>query len=141
DADEQQIDFPIVYCNAKAGIASLQYEPGQPLAGDTLAPLLDLLLERIPAPMYEPDHPLQALVTNLDASPYVGRLAICRVVNGTLRRGDTVAWCRVDGSVEKGKVTELYASRALERVDVAEAGPGEIVAVAGFPEITIGETL
>ena len=84
DADERQIDFPIVYCNAKAGIASLHYEPGRPLEGDTLAPLLDLLLERIPAPTYEPGHPLQALVTNLDASPYVGRLAICRVRNGTI---------------------------------------------------------
>ncbi len=84
---------------------------------------------------------MQALVTNLDASPYVGRLAICRVHNGTLRRGETVAWCRLDGSVQRGKVTELYSSKALERVDTEEAGPGEIVAVAGFAEVTIGETL
>ena len=85
--------------------------------------------------------PLQALVTNLDASPYLGRLAICRVHNGTLRRGDTVAWCRIDGSVQRGKVTELYSSKALERVETDEAGPGEIVAVAGFADVTIGETL
>jgi len=141
DADEQQIDFPIVYCNAKAGIASLHYEPGQPLAGDTLAPLLDLLLQRIPAPTYEPDHPLQALVTNLDASPYVGRLAICRVRNGTIRKGQQIAWCRADGSIQKATVAELYVTDALDRVDAPEAGPGEIIAVAGIADVTIGETL
>ena len=95
----------------------------------------------MPPPQYDPEVPLQALVTNLDASPYLGRLGICRVYNGTLRRGDTVAWCRLDGSVQRGKVTELFASKALERVETEEAGPGEIVAVAGFPEVTIGETL
>jgi GTP-binding protein len=137
DADEHQVGFPVLYANARAGWAST--EPNT--VGTDLVPLFDAIVSNVPAPVYEPDHPLQALVTNLDASPYVGRLAICRVHQGTLRRGDTVAWCRVDGSVEKGKVTELYASRALERVDVDEAGPGEIVAVAGFPEITIGETL
>jgi GTP-binding protein len=141
DADEQQIDFPIVYCNAKAGIASLHYEPGQPLAGDTLAPLLDLLLQRIPAPTYEPDHPLQALVTNLDASPYVGRLAICRVRNGTITKGQQIAWCRADGSIQKATVAELYVTDALDRVDAPEAGPGEIIAVAGIADVTIGETL
>src|SRR5580693_8754070 len=87
DADEHQIEFPIVYCNAKAGIASLHYEPGKEIEEKNLAPLLDLLLERIPAPTYDPEHPLQALVTNLDASPYVGRLAICRVRHGTIRKG------------------------------------------------------
>jgi GTP-binding protein len=137
DADEHQVGFPVLYANARAGWATT--EPNT--VGTDLVPLFDTIVTNVPAPVYEPDHPLQALVTNLDASPYVGRLAICRVHQGTLRRGDTVAWCRVDGTVEKGKVTELYASRALERVDVAEAGPGEIVAVAGFPEITIGETL
>ena len=141
DADEQQIDFPIVYCNAKAGVASLHYEPGQPLEGDTLAPLLDLLLERIPAPTYDPEHPLQALVTNLDASPYVGRLAICRVRNGTIRKGQQIAWCRADGSIRKATVAELYVTDALDRVDAPEAGPGEIIAVAGIAEVTIGETL
>jgi GTP-binding protein len=141
DADEQQIDFPIVYCNAKAGIASLHYETGQPLEGDTLEPLLDLLLQRIPAPTYEPDHPLQALVTNLDASPYVGRLAICRVRNGTISKGQQIAWCRADGSNQKATVAELYVTDALDRVDAPQAGPGEIIAVAGIAEVTIGETL
>jgi GTP-binding protein len=141
DADEHQIEFPIVYCNAKAGIASLQYEAGRPLEGSTLAPLLDLLLERIPAPMYDPDHPLQALVTNLDASPYVGRLAICRVRHGTIRKGQQIAWCRADGTIGRVQVAELYVTDALERVDAPEAGPGEIIAVAGIAEVTIGETL
>jgi len=141
DADEQQIEFPIVYCNAKAGVASLEYEPGAKLEQGDLAPLLDLLLERIPAPTYEPEHPLQALVTNLDASPYVGRLAICRVRNGTIRKGQQLAWCRADGEVQRAQVAELYVTDALERVDAAEAGPGEIIAVAGIAEVTIGETL
>jgi GTP-binding protein len=141
DADEQQIDFPIVYCNAKAGVAALSYEPGKPLQGETLAPLLDLLLEHIPAPTYEPEHPLQALVTNLDASPYVGRLAICRVRNGTIKKGQQIAWCRADGSIRKVTVAELYVTDALDRVDAPEAGPGEIIAVAGIAEVTIGETL
>jgi GTP-binding protein len=137
DADEHQVGFPVLYANARAGWASTDPDT----VGTDLVPLFDTIVHSVPAPVYDPDAPLQALVTNLDASPYVGRLAICRVHNGTLRRGDTVAWCRVDGTVEKGKVTELYASRALERIDVDEAGPGEIVAVAGFPEVTIGETL
>ena len=137
DADESQIEFPIVYCNAKAGRAGLAVDD---LAAD-LKPLLDLLVTTIPAPVYEEGHPLQALVTNLDASPYVGRLAICRVRNGTIRKGQQVAWCRADGTVERAKVTELYVTEALDRVEAAEAGPGDIVAVAGIPEVTIGETL
>ena len=142
DADEQQIEFPIVYCNARAGIATLDYDAGEPPPSEgTLAPLLDLLLEHIPAPTYDPDHPLQALVTNLDASPYMGRLAICRVRNGTISEGQQLAWCRADGSIERAQVAELYVTEALERVDATEAGPGEIIAVAGIPEITIGETL
>jgi GTP-binding protein len=141
DADEEQIEFPIVYCNARAGIATLEHDPANVPTEGTLVPLLDLLLERIPAPMYDPDHPLQALVTNLDASPYVGRLAICRVRNGSIKRGQQVAWCRADGSVERAQVAELYVTDALDRVDAAEAGPGEIIAVAGIAEITIGETL
>jgi GTP-binding protein TypA/BipA len=142
DADEEQIEFPIVYCNARAGIATLEHDPGgaTPTEG-TLAPLLDLLVEHIPAPTYDPEHPLQALVTNLDASPYVGRLAICRVRNGSIKRGQQVAWCRADGSIERAQVSELYVTDALERVDAPEAGPGEIIAVAGIAEITIGETL
>src|ERR1700757_2132405 len=123
DADESQIEFPIVYTNAKAGWASL--EPG--VEGTDLQPLLELLLEHVPAPSYDPDHPLQAHVTNLDASPYVGRLAICRVRHGTIRRGEAIAWCRADGSVERVRVTELYVTEALERVEAAEAGPGEII--------------
>jgi GTP-binding protein len=144
DADETQIDFPIVYCNAKAGVAALHYDPalpgGIPSEG-TLAPLLDLLLERIPAPKYDPEHPLQALVTNLDASPYVGRLAICRVRHGSIRKGQQIAWCRADGSIKRVQVAELYVTDALNRVDAPEAGPGEIIAVAGIAEVTIGETL
>jgi GTP-binding protein TypA/BipA len=141
DADEEQIEFPIVYCNARAGIATLEHDPANVPTEGTLAPLLDLLLERIPAPMYDPDHPLQALVTNLDASPYVGRLAICRVRNGSIKLGQQIAWCRADGSIERAQVSELYVTDALDRVDAPEAGPGEIIAVAGIAEITIGETL
>jgi len=137
DADESQIDFPIVYCNARAGQASL--DEGVP--GESLEPLLDLLLEHIPAPAYEEGHPLQAHVTNLDASPYVGRLALCRVHHGSIRKGQAVAWCRADGRVERAQVGELYVTDALDRVEAEEAGPGEIIAVAGIPEITIGETL
>ena len=142
DADEEQIEFPIVYCNARAGIATREYDAGVAVPTEgTLAPLLDLLVERIPAPMYDPEHPLQALVTNLDASPYVGRLAICRVRNGSIKRGQQVAWCRADGTIERVQVSELYVTDALERVDAPEAGPGEIIAVAGIADITIGETL
>jgi GTP-binding protein len=137
DADEGQIDFPIVYTNARAGWASM--DPDVP--GSDLKPLFELLLDRIPAPTYDEDHPLQALVTNLDASPYVGRLAICRIRHGKLAKGETVAWCRADGSIERVRITELYVSEALDRVDAAAAGPGEIVAIAGLPGVTIGETL
>jgi GTP-binding protein TypA/BipA len=141
DADEQQIEFPIVYCNAKAGVASLSYDPGQPIQEPDLAPLMDLLLERIPAPTHDPEHPLQAYVTNLDASAYVGRLAICRVRHGTIRKGQQIAWCRADGSIRRAQVAELYVTDALDRVDAPDAGPGEIIAVAGIAEVTIGETL
>jgi len=137
DADESQIEFPIVYTNARAGQASL--DPEKP--GTSLQPLLELLIDRVPAPEYEPDHPLQAHVTNLDASPYVGRIAICRVRNGEIRRGETVAWCRADGTVERVRITELYVTEALDRVDAAQARAGDIISVAGIPEITIGETL
>src|SRR3954451_12008929 len=137
DADESQIEFPIVYCNARAGRAGLSADA----LADDLRPLFEVLLAAIPAPVYEEGHPLQALVTNLDASPYVGRLAICRVREGTIRRGQQVAWCRSDGRIERAKVTDLYVTEALDRADAAEAGPGELVAVAGIPEVTIGETL
>jgi GTP-binding protein len=137
DADESQIEFPIVYTNARSGQAGLRPDELE----DDLRPLFELLLERIPAPEYDPKHPLQALVTNLDASPYVGRLALARVQHGTIRKGQQVAWCRADGTIERAKVTELYVAEALDRVEADEAGPGEIVAVAGLPEVTIGETL
>ena len=137
DADESQIDFPVVYCNARAGAATL--DPDE--RGENLKPLFELLVTHIPAPRYDPDHPLQALVTNLDASPYVGRVAICRIHHGWIRRGQQVAWCRHDGTVERVKVTELYLTESLVRVQADEAGPGEIIAVAGIPDVTIGETL
>jgi GTP-binding protein len=137
DADETQIDFPIIYTNAKAGWAST--DPATP--GSDLKPLFEMLLEHIPAPAADAAHPLQAWVTNLDASPYVGRLALCRVRNGRIRKGQQIAWCRADGSVERAKVGELYITEALERVAVEEAGAGEIIAVAGIEDITIGETL
>jgi GTP-binding protein len=136
-ATEGQIDFPIVYTNARAGWASLDPD----VAGADLKPLCELVLEHIPAPVYEDGHPFQALVTNLDASPYVGRLAICRVRNGTVRRGQPVAWCRTDGSIERARITELYTTDALDRVAVGEAGPGDVIAVAGLPDVTLGETL
>ena len=139
DADESQIEFPIVYCNAKAGTASLDPDPTE--LGPDLQPLLDLILGHIPPPVYEEGQPLQALVTNLDASPYVGRLALCRVQQGTIRRAQEIAWCRADGTIERAKVTELYVTEALDRVEAEEAGPGELIAVAGIPEVMIGETL
>ena len=137
DADHDQIDFPIVYANAREGWASL--DPA--VTGETLEPLFRLLVERIPAPTYEDGHPLQALVTNLDRSPYLGRLAMCRVRQGTITRSQPVAWCRADGSIERVKVTDLFVTEALSRVPAESAGPGEIIAVAGLDEVTIGETL
>ena len=136
-ADEHQISFPVLYANARAGQASTDPQT----LGTDLKPLFDAIVSVVPAPGYEPGHSLQALVTNLDASPYLGRLAICRVHNGTLHLGDAVAWCRLDGSVQRVKVTELFTTVALERRTTLEAGPGEIVAVAGIAEVTIGETL
>src|SRR5438067_7000871 len=137
DADESQIEFPIVYANARAGHAGLSPDELAP----SLGPLFDTLLATIPPPAYDPDHPLQAHVTNLDASPYVGRLALCRIRQGTLRKGAPIAWCRADGTIEGARVTELYVTEALDRVPADEAGPGEIVAIAGLPEVTIGETI
>src|SRR5690349_18916055 len=137
DADESQIEFPIVYANAREGRAGLAPDELAP----SLGPLFDTLLATIPPPAHDPDHPLQALVTNLDASPYVGRLALLRVQHGTIRKGEQVAWCRADGSIEPARVTELYVTEALDRVPADEAGPGEIVALAGLPEVTIGETI
>ena len=142
DATEDQIDFPIVYCAAKAGRASLE-RPADGAMPDSpnLEPLVETLLATIPAPTFVEGAPLQAHVTNLDASPYLGRLALCRVHEGTIRKGQQVAWCRADGSVERAKVAELLITEALERVPTDSAGPGDIIAVAGLPDITIGETL
>ena len=137
DADEDQIDFPILYACARDGWATTV--KGE--VGTDLQPLFATILESIPAPVYEEDGPLQALVCNLDASPYLGRLAICRVIAGTMTKGQQVAWCRVDGTIERAKVTELAIAEALDRVPVDSVGPGEIVAVAGIDQITIGETL
>ncbi len=137
DADEHQIDFPILFANARAGWASTDKDK----EGTDLEPLFETMLTHIPAPHFDPDAPLQAIVSNLDASPYLGRLAICRVHNGTLKKGATVAWCKIDGTIERTRITELYVTDALDRVDTAEAGPGEIAAVAGMATITIGETL
>jgi len=142
DADEEQINFPVVYASAKAGRASLNRpeDAGMPDA-ENLVPLFKTILNTVPAPHYDPDMPLQAHVTNLDSSPYLGRLALCRIHNGTLRKGQQVAWCRTDGTITRAKVVELLVTEALERVPADSAGPGEIVAVAGIEGITLGETL
>ncbi|HVW82242.1 MAG TPA: translational GTPase TypA [Mycobacteriales bacterium] len=142
DADERQIDFPIVYCQAKTGQASLNRpEDGSSPDSPNLEPLFQVLRDTIPAPTYDETAPLQAHVTNLDASPYLGRLALCRIHNGEMKKGQTVAWCKADGSIEQVRLTELLGTVALERVPIETAGPGDIVAIAGIPEITIGETL
>ena len=142
DDASDALDFPIVYASAKAGRASLN-QPADSEMPDSpnLEPLFETILEHVPAPSYEENATLQAHVTNLDASPYLGRLALCRVVAGELKRGQQVAWCRHDGSVQNVKLTELLVTEALERVPAESAGPGDIVAIAGIPEITIGETL
>src|SRR5256885_2212531 len=134
DADEDQIEFPILYTNARAGWASTE----EGVDGTDLRPLFELIQSTVPAPTYSDGAPLQALVTNLDASPYVGRLALCRVHEGTIRRGQTVAWCRRDGDIEQVKITELYITEGMERLDADEAGPGEIMALAGLAPGMIG---
>jgi len=137
-----QLDFPIVYASARAGRASLtRPENGGMPDEDSLESLFAAILETIPAPLYDDEAPLQAHVTNLDASPFLGRLALCRVRNGTIKKGQQAAWCRADGTVERVKITELLMTEALERKPVDSAGPGDIIALAGIPEITIGETL
>ena len=142
DATEKQIDFPIVYTSAKAGRASLTRtaDGGMP-EEENLEPLFKTLLETVPAPQYDPEKPLQAHVTNLDASPYLGRLALCRVHQGYIKKGQQVAWMKIDGTVERAKVVELLITKNLNRVPADSAGPGDIIAVAGIPGITIGETL
>jgi GTP-binding protein len=139
DADHDQIDFPILYADGRAGWASP--DPAAPAGEGDLGPLFELLVAHIPPPTYDDGLPLQALVTNLDRSPYLGRLALCRVRQGTIAKGRPVAWCRADGTVERVKVSELFVTEGLERVAAEEAGPGEIIAVAGLDGVTIGETL
>ncbi len=148
-ADEHQIEFPIVYTNAKTGTATRDLAT----PGTDLRPLLDLLVEVTPPPSYVPDHPLQLLVTNLSANDYVGRMAVGRIWNGTIRTGQRVAIVREEaddtaGAVEPGRtitltgtVTSLQTAHGIERIDIEEAGPGDIVSVAGLPEVTIGDTL
>ena len=136
-ATEDQIEFPIVYTDARAGTATL--DPDRD--GTDLAPFFDVVLDHVPPPVYDEDAPLRVHVTNLDASPYVGRIAVCRIDSGTLRRGAPVAWCRTDGSVQPARVATITVTEALGQVDVEEAGPGEIVYVSGIDDVTIGETL
>jgi GTP-binding protein len=142
DASEQQIEFPIVYAAARAGRASLTRpaDGGMP-DSENLEPLFDVIRDTVPAPVYDVEAPLQAHVTNLDASAYLGRIALCRIHNGTIRRGQQAAWCKTDGSIERVKITELLRTEALERVPAETAGPGDIIAIAGIPDIMIGETL
>ena len=143
DEDNAQVlDFPVVFASAKAGRAS-RNQPGNGEMPDSanLEPLFETIMEAIPAPSYTEGAPLQAHVTNLDSSPYLGRLALCRVVEGEIQRGQTVAWCRRDGTVQNVRLSELLMTDALERKPADSAGPGDIVAIAGIPEITIGETL
>ena len=136
------LNVPVVYASGKAGAASLnQPADGQLPDNDDLEPLFKTIIEHVPAPTYDPDEVLQAHVTNLDSSPFLGRLALVRIFNGTLKKGQTVAWARHDGEIKNVRISELLATKALERVPAESAGPGEIVAVAGIEDITIGETL
>ncbi len=142
DATEEQIEFPIVYASARAGRASLRRpEDGSLPDSPDLEPLFAVLRDTVPAPSYDPDEPLRAHVTNLDASSYLGRIALCRMYSGQISRGQQVAWCRRDGTIERVKITELFRTEALERVPTASASAGDIIAVAGISDIMIGETL
>ncbi|WP_026925826.1 translational GTPase TypA [Granulicoccus phenolivorans] len=141
-SDDSILEFPVVYASGKAGRASLeQPENGTLPAEENLDALFETIMDTVPAPQYEEGAPLQAHVTNLDASPYLGRLALCRIVAGEVTRGQTVAWCRKDGTIQNVKLSELLMTEALERKPAEKAGPGDIIAVAGIPDITIGETL
>lgn len=136
------LNVPVVYASGKAGAASLnQPADGQLPDNDDLEPLFKTIIEHVPAPTYDPNEVLQAHVTNLDSSPFLGRLALVRIFNGTLKKGQTVAWARHDGEIKNVRISELLATKALDRVPAESAGPGEIVAVAGIEDITIGETL
>jgi GTP-binding protein len=142
DADDEQIEFPIVYCSSRAGRASLtKPENGEMPDSPDLDPLFDTLLEAIPAPSFTPGAPLQAQVTNIDASPFLGRIGMCRVIEGQIRKGQQVAWIKQDGATTRTKITELLMTEALDRVPVESASAGDLIAVAGIADITIGETL
>ena len=141
-ADEADLDFPIVYAQAKAGKASLNRpENGTSPDNEDLGPLVDVLLKSIPAPTYDESMPLQAHVTNLDASPYLGRLAMCRIRNGVMKSGQQVMWCKPDGTMQRAKIAELLVTEGLDRKPADEAGPGDLIAVAGISDIMIGDTL
>ncbi|WP_167138928.1 translational GTPase TypA [Diaminobutyricimonas sp. TR449] len=136
------LDVPVVYASGRNGAASANKPANGELPDNAdLEPLFEAILKHIPAPTYDDEHPLQAWVTNLDSSPFLGRLALLRVFQGTIKKGQTVAWMKHDGSVHNVRVTELFITKALDRYPAESAGPGDIVAVAGFPDITIGETL
>ncbi len=137
DASEDQINFPIIYTDARAGIAALTPD----MDGNDLIPFFETVIESVPPPSYDSDMPLQVHVTNLDASPYLGRLAVCRVINGVLKQNSSVAWCKTDGSIEQAKVGTITLTEGLSQVETAEAEAGEIAYISGIPEVTIGETL
>ncbi len=143
-APDAQFEVPFLFGSARGGWLSTE-QPDGPVAstpeGGNLEPLIDALFEYLPSPTFEPDVPLQALVWNLDASPYLGRLAICRVVNGNIKRGQMVAWCKADGTITNVRTTELLVPQGLDRVSADEAGPGDLIAVAGLDDVTVGETL
>ena len=136
---DHQLEFPVLYASARQGWAAPS--PERPADGGDLTPLFDAIRRTVPAPVHDPLHPFQALVTNLDASPYVGRLALCRVLHGEVRRNQAVAWCRADGTIQPAKVSVLYVTEDHLRVEAETAGPGEIIAVAGLADVTLGETL
>jgi GTP-binding protein TypA/BipA len=136
-ASDEQIDIPTVFTNARDGIATLDLD----VEGTNLDPLFDTLIETVPAPEHDPDHPFQAMVSSLTADPYVGRIAVARIRHGNIKKGQTVAWSKLDGTIVSAKINELYKTDALDRVAIDTAGPGDIIQIAGIPEITVGETL
>jgi GTP-binding protein len=137
DADEEQIEFPVIYASARAGTSSMTI--GDP--GEDLRPLFDAIVNSVPPPRGDPDAPLQMLVANLDSSDYLGRIAIGRVFNGRVKVGDPIAVCKLDGRVQETRVTKLFAFEGLRRVDITDASAGDIVCLAGIEDITIGETI
>jgi GTP-binding protein len=137
DATEEQLEFPVIYCNARAGISALDLET----PGEDLRPLFDAIIEHIPPPHGETEHPLQMLIANLDSSDYLGRIAIGRIFNGRVKINDMVAVAKLEGKLQQTRVTKLFAFEGLKRVDVTEAAAGDIVCLAGIEDITIGETV